>query len=262
MPLPSTMTPETSGAGVGIDLTNLSAEDARQTALRLSERRLAIDDEMEAHANVLKSNNATMTSRLVDAGGFPIASIDIVAVRTARARLIALRNDREDIEQQLRQLLEIALARRQTVPITVTGDRVAEMSVTSSAMAHVPGTNGALSINVPVNHAADDQSWAMVGGLIPFARVNSIAAASPAWNADLRVNDQVLRFGHIVATTAHRSETGRDLGNLPSAVQESVEVEVMVLRSEGAQASVKRLQLIPSSNWGGRGLLGCHLLPL
>lgn len=265
MPLPSAATSaqgngpqeSTSISPSMVNISTLSAEEARQMALQLAEKRREIDEEVDAHAHTLKSNDATMTSRLVDQEGFPIASIDIVAIRTARARLIALRNDREDVEHQMRQLLEVALARQANQ-----SNGVAQESDSSIAMAHVPGTNGALSTSILVDHTASEQSWGQIGGLIPFALVDSVAPSSPASQADLRIHDKILKFGRIVASSAHRSPSRRDLGNLPSAVTEDAQIEVLVLRTQGTVSSVKRLQLTPSSRWGGRGLLGCHLVPL
>lgn len=74
----------------------------------------------------------TLNSPLVDSQGFPLNTIDIVSryagikrgaecsrsrhllqpsVREARSRIIALQNDRKDIDGQLKDLLEVALAR-------------------------------------------------------------------------------------------------------------------------------------------------------
>ena len=83
---------------------NMTAAEARNAALQLSNERRSIDEELSSLFNVLRSQNVTMNSALIDNQGFPIASIDIVAVRTARARIIALQNDRENIENQMRKL--------------------------------------------------------------------------------------------------------------------------------------------------------------
>ncbi|PWN31297.1 uncharacterized protein FA14DRAFT_151739 [Meira miltonrushii] len=200
----------------------MTAAEARSAALQLSNERRAIDEELSSLTNVLRSQNATMNSALIDNQGFPIASIDIVAVRTARARIIALRNDRESIENRMRNLLDLALSR------------------------------------------TDSAVWSEVGGLTPFAKVNAISPNSPAQRADMRVGDEILRFASLTAANAHRSTTNKDLGNLPSVVQRGTEIAVMVLRGgdDGNDREIKRLRLTPNDGWGGRGLLGCHLLPI
>ncbi|KAJ3298965.1 26S proteasome non-ATPase regulatory subunit 9 [Rhizoclosmatium sp. JEL0117] len=79
-----------------------------------------------------------------------------------------------------------------------------------------------------------------------FAVVNSVAPQSPAATAGLAPGDNVLDFGGVV-----------ELANVASVVREGVSISVEVKR--GAQ--VIKLNLTPQQ-WSGRGLLGCHLLPL
>ena len=64
----------------------------------------------EAQWSVLTSRNVTLTSPLVDTEGFPIAGLDIAAVRTARHQIHVLTNDRLKIDAELKKLLECALA--------------------------------------------------------------------------------------------------------------------------------------------------------
>lgn len=263
--------------------TSMSADEARAAALQLGHQRAAIDDELRTLGETLTTQNATMNSPLVDSDGFPLANIDIVAVRTARARIIALRNDRNAVEAQMRDLVNVALARPAGMSNGVAGasgsfrtgaNSASASAARGTAMAQVPGTGGALSMSVSTREEGDAAAWGDVGGLQPFAKVNTVANGSPAQQAGLQVDDEVLRFGELAATTAHRSPTQRDLGNLPTAVREGAEVIVMVLRkgtsadpSGGAELAatrrvIKQLRLTPASGWGGRGLLGCHLLPL
>lgn len=265
------------GAAAG----TLSADEARDQARQLSEQRAAIDTELHSLAEVLSTNNATMSSSLVDHEGFPLANVDIVAIRTARARIIALRNDREAVEKRMRDLVNVALARPapQTngtgtqTPLTHSLARetndvgtATHGSNVGTAMAHVPGSQGHLSVSVPVQNGSTAE-WNSVGGLQPFAKVNTVSEGSPAHQAGLQAGDEILQFGDIVASTAHLSASQADLGNLPSAVREGAEVTVVVLRrgtdnTPPSTTSVRRLRLTPSSGWGGRGLLGCHLLAI
>lgn len=245
---------------------NMTAAEARNAALQLSNERRSIDEELSSLFNVLRSQNVTMNSALIDNQGFPIASIDIVAVRTARARIIALQNDRENIENQMRNLLDLALSRTNSgteIPLT-NGSVTHDDRQTTQAMANVPGTNGALSMNVPIRQNGDASTWSEVGGLTPFAKVNAISPNSPAQQADMRIGDEILQFATLTGANAHRSLENKDLGNLPSVVQRGIEIGVMVLRNsnDGNARQIKRLRLTPNDGWGGRGLLGCHLLPM
>lgn len=63
----------------------------------LMTRKDAIEAQIEAQASILRANNCTMQTPLVDAEGFPRADIDIYEVRHARVRLIELRNDHKAV---------------------------------------------------------------------------------------------------------------------------------------------------------------------
>lgn len=99
-----------------------------------------------------------MTSPLVDGENFPLASVDIVAVRSARQKIHELRNDRMALDSKIKDLLELAFEK--------------------------PDTNSDTSMSdaepVAQNSHASNQ--------LPFAKVNSVAAGSPAEEAvSLRV---------------------------------------------------------------------------
>lgn len=65
-----------------------------------------IEAEMETHVSILKANNVTMQSPLVDAEGFPRDDIDIYVVRGARVRIIELRNDLKAVMDSIGKALE------------------------------------------------------------------------------------------------------------------------------------------------------------
>ena len=92
--------------------------------------------------------------------------------------------------------------------------------------------------------------------LTAFARVNSVAENSPAQTAGLLVGDHIVKFGSVTANDP------KGLGALaaPGVVTHGISIHLSVLRQEVAQPV--QLTLIPRADWGGRGLLGCHLLPL
>ena len=112
-----------------------------------------------------------------------------------------------------------------------------------------------------------------------FAKVGGVATGSPAEDAGLRVGDQITRFGNVnwmnheklskVAETVQRSEgVSRFLSHhvrtmtLKCSLEQQA-ITVKVLRQGSSISEPERLQfqLTPRRNWGGRGLLGCHLLP-
>lgn len=266
MPLPSKSFANTAMTGA----IPQNAEDARTLGLQLALERKTIDDEIQSHVKTLREQNATMTSPLIDAQGFPVATTDIVAVRVARSRIIALRNDREGLEQRIQEVLEVALANRGQERETASAAIVPDLNsnvldtlpTNGRAWARMDGRRDGLSMLVDTQ-TGDASDWRSVGGLEAFAKVNAVAESSPAQSADLFVEDEILEFGGLDGTTSHQSNARKDLRNLPSVVQEGKEISIVVLRKDaGGHRTIKRLRLTPMSGWGGRGLLGCHLIPI
>lgn len=85
-----------------------------------------------------------------------------------------------------------------------------------------------------------------------FARVNSVAENSPAQTAGLSPGDEIVKFGSITV------EKGLTALAAPGVVVDGTSIQIQVRRS----GDVISLTLTPRAGWGGRGLLGCHLLPL
>lgn len=77
---------------------------------------------------------------------------------------------------------------------------------------------------------------------------------SPADTAGMKAGDKVTRFGYVDWTNHER------LSKVAQVVQsnENHVILVKVLRD----AQMVRLELTPRRDWGGRGLLGCHLVPV
>jgi len=88
----------------------------------------------------------------------------------------------------------------------------------------------------------------------PFAKVNSVVPNSPAADAGLAVGDKITRFG--TATWLNHDKLAK-VAQIVSQ-NESKAITVAIIRD----TEPLQLTLTPRSNWGGRGMLGCHLLPL
>ncbi|KAI0769000.1 hypothetical protein BD413DRAFT_558899 [Trametes elegans] len=190
----------------------------------LMARRDAIEAEMEAQLSILQSNSVNMDTPLVDHEGFPRDDIDIWAVRHARVRIIELRNDHKALMDKIMLALQEVY------------DPAAQAFTTNAASDNAQHTPG----DTPV----------------PFARVDGVAPGSPAASAGLLREDLVLTFGPLTKSSFTASSL-QPLAELVAA-QENREVIIEVLRSNDHRV---RLTLIPRHGWGGRGLLGCHIVP-
>lgn len=80
---------------MGMELPSRESPSEQVRGLML--RKSSIEAEIDAQASILKANNVTMQSPLIDPEGFPRADIDVWEVRHARVRIIELRNDLKDV---------------------------------------------------------------------------------------------------------------------------------------------------------------------
>ncbi|OBZ86584.1 26S proteasome non-ATPase regulatory subunit 9 [Choanephora cucurbitarum] len=200
-------------------------------AKQLITRKDKIEEELRELEDLLISAGVGMDEPLVDSAGFPRSEIDVHSIRTSRNMIHRLRNDHRsvmtDIEKVLHKIHEAKRNEKQ---------QEEEEEATTSTVA--PPTASVVIQEVPV----------------AFAIVNAVAPDSPADSAGLRRNDQIFKFGHINSTNHERLQA---LYGLISR-SENHQVTVSVLR-EGQTIDIV---VTPRSGWGGRGTLGCHLLPL
>lgn len=124
--------------------------DVARTLIRVKD---AIEADINLQLSILRANSCDMTTPLVDPEGFPRADLDIYAIRSARTRIIELRNDlkhcMDEIEKALQEVYDPSLAPPPSPP------------------ADTPST--------PSTDAAESLS--------PFAKVDGVAPGSPAAHA-------------------------------------------------------------------------------
>ena len=160
-------------------------------------------------------------------GGLEHYNADCGPVRTTRARIIRLKNDYKDLMSRIEKGLHEHHA------------RLAEQAQNDSAAA---------------SRAQAGQSAPPAALEAPFAKVNSVVAGSPADDAGLRAGDTITKFGWVDWTNHER------LGKVAHVVQQNANQTILVKVLRDGQ--MVRLELTPRLDWGGRGLLGCHLVPL
>jgi 26S proteasome regulatory subunit N4 len=114
------------------------------------------------------------------------------------------------------------------------------------------------------------QAPAYAENATPFAVVDQVFPDSPAATAGLQRGDKVVEFGEAswlnqdamrkVAEVVSRHEgVGFHAASPPTPADRTQRpLQVRVLRgTESVQ-----LQLTPRRDWGGRGTLGCHIVPI
>ncbi len=90
--------------------------------------------------------------------------------------------------------------------------------------------------------------------------MNSVEQGGPADEAGLKAGDWIRRFGDV---NWMNHENLTKVAEMVRRNQGRV-VTVKVIRTGDAPGEDQELalSLTPRSGWGGRGLLGCHLLPV
>ncbi|KAI6374369.1 hypothetical protein MCOR25_003158 [Pyricularia grisea] len=206
------------------------------TITELQRKKDNLEAELKALGSVLESHNVDMNTNLLTPDGFPRADIDVPQIRTTRARIIHLRNDYKDlmatIEKQLHE--------------------------------HFASLNDEEEEDISTNRQQEQQASQLRDSVpetlaLPFAKVNSVVDNSPADSAGLKAGDLVRNFGYV------NRENHDGLKKVAECVQgnEGQTIIVKVLRSAGSgQHQELQLSLRPRRDWGGRGLLGCHIIPI
>ncbi|CAD6198198.1 unnamed protein product [Caenorhabditis auriculariae] len=195
----------------------------KEMAKALMAERDATEKKINANFEILKANNSTMDSPLVDSENFPLNNIDIYAVRHARHDIICLKNDREEINQKLAQSLEIV-------------HQIA-LEEKNNAM----DTSTEAGVEKPVHRTSND----------PFAKVSSVTKDSPAYVGGFEKDDLLIQYGTLHFGNFHEIQ---QVAQVTKASADKT-LRVTVLRNDRPV----RLEIRPRQ-WSGPGLLGCSIM--
>ncbi|BGP18361.1 hypothetical protein JCM10213_008532 [Rhodosporidiobolus nylandii] len=163
---------------------------------RLTDKRKAVEAQLDVFFEVLKSNDCNMDTPLVDREGFPRSDIDVAGVRSARTQIIRLRNDLREVMQEMAGLVERGLPRGE------------------EPEAHEEE-------EMAVDEPAAEGAW---------AKVDAVAPGSPADEAGLKRDDLFLTLSSLTSANndslrAVAALIGRSEGvGLPLTVRRGTEV--------------------------------------
>ncbi|BHF65062.1 26S proteasome non-ATPase regulatory subunit 9 [Sparganum proliferum] len=216
---------------------NTASLSARFQELDLERKR--IESEVAEFAEVLKSNqNVGMHGPLIDADGFPRSDIDIVAVRTARNRIICLNTDHAAVMRELESVSSRLLDAKQpgqSVPIP--------MDTSDGSQLTAKPLRATLS--------SEPSSYST-----PFLLVDQVTPGSAAELAGIQVNDQLTRFGSVSSANFVNLSSIASVVKLTAAKSA---IPITVLRLSEGQQNFHNLSLFKPLDAGG---LGLHVVPL
>ncbi|KAK2808881.1 hypothetical protein FQN50_004357 [Emmonsiellopsis sp. PD_5] len=214
----------------GRDVSSLSLNE-------LFEEKTRLEAELKVLSDVLDSHGVTMSTSLTTFDGYPRDDLDIAQIRTTRARIIHLRNDYKNVMAKVEQVVHARFA-------TIQEQQQQQQQDASSCLPTTTTTAPADTIEETTPQSGIIET--------PFAKVNSVVEGSPAAQAGLKVGDRIRSFGHV------NWMNHENLSKVAEVVQRNEGYPVLVkLVREDVNLS---LTLVPQRNWGGRGLLGCHLV--
>jgi 26S proteasome non-ATPase regulatory subunit 9 len=201
---------------------------------------------------------------LVDSDGFPVAGVDLFAVRAARQRAAMLRNDCRAAEAERAAALLARHAARAAAAGGAAACVAAEPRAGAADTAAAEPRGGAAA-STPAPPASSSALPAACAGLLPFAVVGAVSAGSPAAAAGLVAGDGLVALGMLRGAALGSGAAAPRLEAVAAEVGRSrgAELPVVVLRrghAAGAAAEALALTMTPRE-WAGAGLLGCQLLP-
>lgn len=167
-----------------------------------------------------------MDTSLLTNDGFPRDDIDVVSIRLIRVKIIRLRND----HSKLLSLLEAKL--------------IDQFNNTTANQA-----------NNTVVYNEQESIHKLLEANISFAQVTEIVEQSPASSAGLQIGDKIVLFDKNIHAGNHNK-----LVAVINRVKDSIDKPLMVHINRNGD--INSLELIPTNNWPGNGVLGCKIVPL
>ncbi|KAJ7600657.1 hypothetical protein C8J56DRAFT_910923 [Mycena floridula] len=189
--------------------------------------------------------------------------------QTPREHAESLIKKKEAIEAQLQSQLAILEAHSCTMdtPLVdsegfprddidiyaVRGPRQRIIELRNDYSAVMKDIGEALQVALPPSSDSTEQS--IPSPVKPFARVDGVAPNSPAAEAGLLREDLLVRFGQLTSQS-FKTSSFQPLADVV-ADHENKSIGIKVLRA----GEPIFLSLTPRKGWGGRGMLGCHIVP-
>lgn len=198
-------------------------QQQREALKALLDKKDILEAEICAIGEELETSGVGLKGNLVDKEGFPRADVDIYRITTLRSRSATLNYDLS----QLMKRIEVDLM----------------------------ALHAAQQMPDPASSSQGDDARFRPSNLQPFAKIDAVNENAPAYKADIRVDDLILKFGPVTAEDIKI----QGLKVLAAHVAEGKVVRVRIKRGEGV---IKTVSVTPEYGEGYEGLLGLHFVPI
>ncbi|EYC11384.1 hypothetical protein Y032_0050g1890 [Ancylostoma ceylanicum] len=221
---------------------------AKEEAKDLIAQRDRLDAEIEQNFEVLKKNDSTMDSPLVDKEGFPFSHIDVYGVRQARHNIICLRNDRKALTEKIEKAIQKSHAEGKEMK-----ESKSDNDEEASDELVPPGSREAAAKEEEQEEKHEAPVLVHRTSNKPFIKVTTVMQNSPAAEGGLMADDLIIQYGMLHA------DNFKDMKEVSAttAKHEGQKLRVTVLRNNRAA----RLEIFPR-RWSGNGILGCGIVPI
>lgn len=221
---------------MGIPMIHADAQLGQKSSTESSDlqvllnRRTEIEAALDSYGAILDRNGIDMRSPLITAEGYPRSDIDVANVRIARTAIIRLKNDYKDLERQIETAVHEAFKNGTPLKIERGFTPVSQRQEVSAALSAA------------------------------FCYIASVVVGSPADTAGLQKDDKIITFG---TTTLANNDRLRGLAlEVNRAVAQNLVIKVTLVRNTDGRSSTLTKDLKPNTEWGGRGAVGAHFMPV
>ena len=222
--------------------------DKREELLQLDKEKKKLEDKIGELTDYLCGPGMPgVDGSLIDKDGFPKAGLDLVSIRAARHELICTQNDlnflMEKIEKKMMAYFE-ELSNNKKEDNSTEEEEEKNKNVNQNQET-TSGAFGEENNNNKIKEKLRE----------PFAKIVNVEKGSPADEAGLKAEDDIIVFNGIL----YKGVSYNPLNTLSDIVRSKIgqKIPVSVIRKNSDNIlEVVNLEIIPHT-WNGRGVLGC-----